>query len=306
MTPLTAVVHLVRAANGLEPFDAFLRSYDAHAAGADHDLVLLFKGFARDAELADHRALAGDRVRREVRVSDEGLDLTAYFVAARQLPHERLCFLNSYSEIRVTDWLARFRDAFATPRVGLVGATGSWGSHRSFALHLLRLPNPYSRVLGDRAAMASAFRSVGPSAPTSRTHQRIKALTDLPREIVGYESFPAPHIRTNAFMLKRELLLSLSVGSLTRKPAAYRFEGGRRGLTAQVQTRGMQAVLVGRDGRALTSERWPDARLFWQGGQEELLVADNQTRAYDTGTPEQRRTLSRYAWGERASPEAIV
>jgi hypothetical protein len=300
----TAVVHLVRAANGLAPFEAFLASYAAHEAGLAHDLVLLFKGFGRDpGRLAPYRELAGDRAAAEVHVSDEGLDLTAYLAAARQLPHERLCFLNSYSTIVAPRWLALLSAALDAPSAGVVGATGSWGSHRSFALYLLRLPGPYSAVLDDRAALAPAFRSVGPAARVGRLHGLLKAALDLPREIHGYGSFPAPHVRTNAFMLDRELLLSLSAGPLKSKSAAYRFEGGTRGLTAQVRARGLDALLVGRDGEPLRPDRWPDADLFWQRRQSALLVADNQTRAYADGTPDERRALSRYAWGDRAQAD---
>lgn len=299
------MVHLVRAANGLEPFETFLRAYDAHPAGAEHDLVLLLKGFGGDDEFRPVRELGGDRVAAEVPVSDRGFDLTAYLAAARVLPHERLCFLNSYSEPLSTGWLSRFENALDAPGVGLVGASASWGSHRSFALHLLRLPNAYSTVLADRRAMAAGFRSVGPPVRVSRMRQRIQTLGVLPRDIVDYPSFPAPHVRTNAFMLERQLLLSLSVGHLRTKSAAYRLESGRNGLSAQIRSCGKQVVAVGRDGRALTAERWPDAALFWQRDQGDLLVADNQTRAYAAGTPQQRLALSRYAWGARAHPESM-
>lgn len=299
MTPRTAVVHLARGANGLAPLRAFLTSYDAFDAGAAHDLVVVYKGFANAGEA---RALVGERASTSIELDDRGLDLTAYVAAARRLPHERLCFLNSYSEVLATDWLARFDEALAPPGVGLVGATGSWGSHRSFALHLLRLPNPYSELLADRAVMGSAFRSLGPPLTASRTRQRLKALHDLPREIVGYEGFPAPHIRTNAFMLHRSLLLEIAPGKLDTKSRAYRFEGGRRGLTGLVGRRGLRSLVVGRSGGAESWERWPERPIFWQGDQAELLVGDNQTRAYQEGTEVQRTAMSRYAWGERAAP----
>ena len=35
----------MRHAKGFEPFESFMASYEAHPAGREHDLVLLFKGF---------------------------------------------------------------------------------------------------------------------------------------------------------------------------------------------------------------------------------------------------------------------
>ena len=51
----TAVVHLVWGPVGLNPFGAFLDSYRRHDAGCDHDLVLLFNGFAGEVALQPFR-----------------------------------------------------------------------------------------------------------------------------------------------------------------------------------------------------------------------------------------------------------
>lgn len=300
--PLTAVVHLVRHANGPGAPEEFLASYERHDSGTAHDLVLLCKGFHDPASLAPLRRRARHLRAHELIVADDGLDVTAYLAAARALPHRRLCFLNSYAEILAPSWLALLSAALDVPRAGVAGATGSWGSHRSFALSLLRLPNGYRGALGDRRAMGPAFRSVGTAPQLDRRRRFVKAALDLPREIAGYPGFPAPHVRTNAFVIDRELLLSLRVGAVATKSAAYRFEGGARGLTGQLHTRGLLALLVGRDGAALTHERWPDAEVFWQGTQRDLLIADNQTRAYEHGDRAVREALARFAWGPRARP----
>lgn len=300
---MTAVVHLVRHANGMAPFEAFMDSYERHDAGKDHDLILLFKGFPSAEGLAPFRRRAAGKVAHELQVPDDGLDVGAYLAAARELSHERLCFLNSFSTIEADDWLGLLSQSLDMPDVGVVGATGSWGSHRSFVLFLLRLPSPYRKVLGDRHTVSSAFQSIGTGPELGRLRRLVRAAGNVPREIVGYSGFPAVHVRTNAFLIERELLLSLAVGGLRSKPAAYRFEGGRRGLTAQVLARGLGALIVGRDGQAFPSERWPEADIFWQRAQRNLLVADNQTRAYTAGSPSVRETLARFAWGDRARVE---
>lgn len=302
MSASTAVVHLVRRANGIEPFEAFMASHASHEAGHEHELVLLFKGFESPAALAPYRRLGERSAARELHVADDGMDLTAYLVAARQLAHARLCFVNSYSTILAPGWLRLLSDALDEPRAGVVGATGSWGSHRSYALSLLRLPNGYRGALGDRRVTGPAFRSVGTAPQLGRLRRLAKAARDLPREIVGYPGFPAPHVRTNAFLIERELLLAFRTGRLASKSAAYRFEAGHRGLTAELAGRGLTSLVVGRDGEPLPPERWPEADIFWQRTQRDLLVADNQTRAYSAGTPAQRLALARYAWGHRARP----
>ena len=296
----TAVVHLVWPPAGLEPYEAFLASYERFDAGLEHDLVLLFNGVAGGEAPAPYRDRAAHLRPHEVVLAEPGLDLPAYLAAARTLPHRRLCFVNSYATILAPRWLALLSAGLDEPGAGVAGATGSWGSHRSFALSLLRLPNGYRGALGDRRAMAPAFRSVGTAPQLGRARRLAKAAVDLPREIAGYPGFPAPHVRTNAFVIERELLVSLRSGRIATKSAAYRFEGGTRGLAGQLRARGLDVLLVGRDGVALTHDAWPDAELFWQGTQRDLLVADNQTRAYEHGGSAVREALSRYAWGPRA------
>lgn len=295
-----AVVHLVWPPAGIEPFETFLASYERFDPGLAHDLVLLFNGVANSAELEPYHSRTSHLAAHGIVLESPNLDLPAYLAAARMLPHRRLCFVNSYATILAPRWLALLSEALDTPGAGVAGATGSWGSHRSFALLLLRLPNGYRGSLGDRRALAPAFHSVGTAPQLGRLRRLTKAAVDLPREIIGYPGFPAPHVRTNAFVIERELLLSLRPGRIATKSAAYRFEGGTRGLTGQLRALGLQALLVRRDGVALTHEQWPDAELFWQGTQRDLLVADNQTRAYEHGDSAVREALSRYAWGPRA------
>ena len=299
---MTAVVHLVRAANGLAPFERFLDSYATHDAGAEHELVLLLKGFAGCAAADPYVRRAADLHAEALHVSDDGLDLTAYRTAAGALQHRRLCFLNSFSTILASGWLQHMERAADAPGVGVVGATGSWGSHRSFALHLLRLPNGYRGTLGDRAAAGPAFQAVGTAPSIGRLERLARAAIDLPREIAGHPGFPAPHVRTNAFLIERELLLELATGRLRGKASAYRFEAGTRGLPGRLEARGLRPVVVGRTGTAVEAHEWPEADIFWQGQQGELLVADNQTRAYENGSRAEREALSRYAWGARARP----
>jgi hypothetical protein len=49
-------------------------------------------------------------------------------------------------------------------------------------------------------------------------------------------------------------------------------------------------------------QQWPLSRTLWQGDQENLLIADNQTRSYAAGGLDRRRLLSGFAWGPQANP----
>jgi hypothetical protein len=248
-------------------------------------------------------------------------DLAAYLRAAQLLEHERLCFLNSYSEILVPDWLTKLNEALDQPRVGLVGATGSWASTRSWVLHAYFLPTAYRGVMPPRSVAREQFLAIElerdggfveneDDHPTRSLGESLRAkwrtLPDIPRQLFGYEGFPAPHVRTNAFMLDRAVLHRLRTRSIRTKMDAYDVENGRRSLTRQVQRMGLRTLLVDRDGTAYDERQWPAARTFWQGDQEGLLIADNQTRSYARGGEDRRRLLSAFAWGASADPHMPV
>lgn len=166
--------------------------------------------------------------------------------------------------------------------------------------------NSYSRVIAD-GWLASMARHLGEDgvglAGATGSWESPLSTANLPRRLLRagrYPEFPNPHIRTNAFMLERRRLLDLRWPETTRKSQAYELESGNEGITRQIEALGLRAVVVGRDGRAYDRDDWRDSRTFRAGEQDNLLVADNQTRHYDEAQGRTRRKLARMAWGKSA------
>jgi hypothetical protein len=294
---LLNLVHLVRKAEGVETLERFLASYRAHDAGIEHELILLFKGFEGHADVAGHLALAEGLGAHELHVSDEGFDLTAYHRAAQRLTAERCCFVNSHSRILAGGWLARLAAALDEPGVGIAGASGSWASLRSYALLHLGLPGPYGRIFEDRREAVATLAEVAGSERAGGLRGAAYTAISLAGDLRGFDGFPAPHVRTNAFVIERARFLRVASGALTRKVQAHRLESGRTSITRAVEREGAAAVVVDREGRSYRSHDWPASETFWQGSQRGLMVGDNQTGAYERAAPAQRRVLARYAWG---------
>jgi GT2 family glycosyltransferase len=262
---MIGLVHLVWAPLGPAPLRAFLRSYQAHPAQADHELVIVLNGadaHSREELLAELQ----DTPHRLIVLERALTDLAAYDEAAQQLEHEWLCFVNSYGVILAAGWLGHLERAAQLPGVGIAGATGSWESQTQW---MRGEPRGWLRQL-------SAVRS---------------ARRDYPR-------FPNPHIRTTAFMLRRQVALELRLEGAVDKRAAYLLESGRNGIVRQLAERGQRAVVVGRDGHAYEVEQWPHSGTYRSGAQQNLLVADNRTEDWQRAAPRLRRQLSRDAWGK--------
>ena len=98
-------------------------------------------------------------------------------------------------------------------------------------------------------------------------------------------------------MISGELMLRIKCPSMRSKRDAYRFESGKNGLTMQIVREGKRVLVVGKDGMAYEQNAWHESKTFWQSEQENLLVADNQTRDYAEGSSSRRRYLRLTAWG---------
>ncbi len=127
------------------------------------------------------------------------------------------------------------------------------------------------------------------------------AYTSAPRPLRpfrrDFDPFPNAHIRTNGFALTREVLISLDWPPPRRKLEAWRLESSRRGISAQVRKRGLELVVVGRDGHSYPPECWRESATFRSGDQLNQMLGDNRTREYETASPARRLQLERFAWG---------
>lgn len=275
-----AVVHLVWLPFGPGLFKAFIDSYVAHPAGYDHELVFLFNGCPEPGLAQEYHAYATTKsIPYRSFYKQGGQDIEAYHWIAPQLQADYLLFLNSYSRLLANDWLKLYIDAIKRPDVGIVAATGSYGSVYSN----LRRDFPV-RKFQTGQSFASYIRD---------TKMALKTLWYKRY----FRPFPNPHIRTNAFIINRLIWMDIQVGVLKKKIDAYRFESGRQGLTPQIMQKGLKVLLIDRQGQTYGIRDWPKSHTFWIALQENLLVADNQTGIYSSATVIIQQQLTKDAWG---------
>ncbi len=298
------LVHLVRRHNGPSPLERFLDSYVAHPPGVDHELLLAVKGFETPADAEPSLMAARSRGLDpgHIHLPDDGMDLTAYARVVSAVPADRYCFTNSYSRALADDWLAHLGRALDDPGVHAAGATGSWTSHQDFRRYHLHLSSAYAGVFTGREPTRQGFleltrRHVPGKRDYGRLAFKLAAALDMARDRGAYGPFPLPHLRTNAFAARRELLTALDLPRIRSKRDAYRWESGSSGFTQRVLSSGGRVVVVGRDGSLYDPDAWDRSATFWSGDQENLLVADNQTDDYAQAAPDGRRLLSLLAWG---------
>jgi len=261
----------------MEPFRSFLESYLENPAGVDHELLILYKGFFREADIVSYEELLRGVSHSFLTITDIGFDLRSYFIAVEKCNSKYYCFLNSFSIILDKDWLLKLYQHISQPGVGLVGVTGSWGS------------------IGHSPILRKEIDSFW--------YRLARNLYKYPRKVLVrpyFFKFPNYHIRTNGFMIRRDTMLKIRRGALLTKMQTYILESGKCGITKQVELMDLKPMVVGRDGKGYEKCEWDISNTFWRGAQENLLISDNQTRKYDKEGSDKKQRWEFFAWGSGA------
>jgi hypothetical protein len=266
------VFHLVRKANGIEPFQVFVRSLRRGLPTGDWKLVLIFKGFDGADDTRAYLDEATGLPIETLAIPDAGFDISSYFKAAQATTFDTAVFFNSFSEILEPRWFEMFCEHFKRPDVGLVGATGSLES-----------------VVRNHVVYGAAEHGLVNKSVKYAIAAGLLAL---------FPPFPNPHIRTNAFMIRRDHFLATKKFPIERRLASLFYESGWLSLTRQIQARGLEVLVVNRDGAGLEPDAWATAKAFRSGAQDKLLVEDNRVREYADATADRQRLLRKLAFGD--------
>ncbi|MFZ2959388.1 MAG: hypothetical protein WA705_21075 [Candidatus Ozemobacteraceae bacterium] len=281
MTTSLALVYLSRGVDGgLASAEAFFEAYRLFPPGCDHDLVIVAKGWEGISGFEELKRLAVAHNACLFELPDDGYDWGAYMRLAPILSQHWLCFLNTHSRPRVNGWLNLlwFR-ALHNHEIGAAGATASWESHA----HVFSFPSshPHRNTL--------FWKSL----------KFLLNLLPLLANAWYFPMFPNPHLRSNAFVIRRDLFTEfISTRQIPRRKIdAFVLENGRKGLSVFLAKRGLKTLVIGADGNSFEAKSWAESGVFRIPGQKNLLVADNQTRFYESADATKRRMLERLAWG---------
>lgn len=274
-----AVIYIARKSNaGLISLMRFTESIAQYSAGIKYELIIIAKGWENDSVEFHRVQTIGKSIGAEVVIlPDEGYDWGVYFRIARILKHPKICFFNSHSAISSDNWLLYLESALNLEGVGIAGATGSYGSW-SFSFPYL------NKDL--KSFVLYPFRV-------------IKSLLMSLLHFGDSLSFPCLHLRSNAFITRRESFLEFSDNSKIpkNKRGAHALESGLHSLTSFFHNKGLRAVVVGKNGKAYLPDEWPASQTFRVPGQSNLLVCDNQTNNYEVANVALKRRLEWAAWG---------
>jgi glycosyltransferase involved in cell wall biosynthesis len=326
-----AVVYLARIKDGIWNFVEFADSYRKYDSGYEHDLVVVVKGTCDSFQEAAISSIFAEFSPQFVFVSDNiGVDLQAYRLVAKQIPHEKILFLNTHARLAGANWLLIYINALASPQVGLVGAFGSYESlynswqsiYRAqfeFGNGSISLVNfrRFKWILKNRNLFVtyckfflmklkfftvsliyillrvprSKFSFIESWFNTSRPGATLDFVNDFPK-------FPNVHIRSNAFFIRKKDFLEIPIGESLTKLDANLFECGKNSMTNFFLSKGKDVYIVGKDGASFAVNTWASSGCFRSGAQSNLLVTDNQTRAFNGMSALVKEAHRVMTWGD--------
>jgi hypothetical protein len=156
--------------------------------------------------------------------------------------------------------------------------------------------NTHSEILAPRWLEKLALHIRRPEVGLVGATGSFESLSTLDPQ---FPAFPNVHLRSNGFMIQRELFRSILNGiNIRYKFDAYYVESGPLNLTRQILAKGLSVLVVGRNGRGYPPRWWPSSDTFRQGRQANLLIGDNVTRAYIAAPWNAKRAMIEQTWGK--------
>lgn len=330
-----AVIYLARPADGIRYIERFARSYRRNSADCQHDLVVIAKGCNSQEERLAIAEIFRGIAAKIIDVTDDGRDIQAYLAASQNLPYSHLCFFNTFTVLQTSSWLKHLFSAASRPGVGLAGATASFESiydttrfiTKATWLTTDRKIRFNARLAAQLAWHLDVHAPAWMAARGSLAARIKRAVGDLLRRKPGtntkldeefekfwlqmtqsgslahtrdFPRFPNPHIRTNGFLISRDLLVGFDFNLKPDKESCAQFESGEAGLTHRVRASGLKPLLIGADGRSFDLAEWPKSDGFRLGDQRNVIAADNQVLSFSESDEWQRAWLTRVSWGDYA------
>lgn len=270
MSKEICVFYLFRESDDWQEANDFIESYRGTVSGADHDIKIILKGNSSNKKFIDYISKLKINY---FEIPDVGRDIYSYVLLSKIFEYKYLVFLNAHSKILQENWLYMLMKPFEISSTGMVGATGSYASHTSIAYESLKKFS-LDWVFFKKIILYFFLRLLFPK-------------------------FPNPHIRTNAFAVKRDEFLGLkfNMAFLKTRIGSYVAESGYKSICNQLSAKKMDSILVGLNYEVSIRDDWRCNNIFWNGNQTKLTVSDNQTRKYEKGSIEDRISLKKIAWG---------
>jgi len=270
-----AIIYLYRFDIPEEKFEKFIKSYKKYKPNLDHELIIIFKG-CREYLIKKRMAfLKYYKINTVIKIyKDIGKDIYTYYKIANEIDYKYLLFFNSHSEIMQKNWLNFLYSYIQLNQVSLVGCSASFGT---------------PIIINKNGSGKNNFYKI-----LKNFYHKLRNLFLLKY----FKVFPNFHIRTNGFIIEKDILLKITHKNLKKKINCHIFEHGKNSLTNQILNLNRKVIVVDKMGKFYDQDNISQSKIFWGSRQNDILVADNQTNLYAKSSAKRKNELRFYAWGK--------
>jgi len=263
------VAYIAYGPFGIEYLKKFLEKYLHFNSGAEHDLLICYKGFQEYEETINWRTLVKVKNIEFFEKNEKNdFDIGSYFRIAEKFKNRYILFLDTHTKPNCDDWLKIFLNHYNGKR--LIGATGSFAS----------LPSQFLKFY-------------------YKQHTKFQQLRWGLKHLARVRLFPNPHLRTTGFFMKGSDLIQLNFNreKFVKKLETNYFEGGRNSLTIQLQKKGFEIGIVNSDNNFYKIKDWNKSETFCCGNQKKLIFVDNRTDEYEKSSDSLKDKMRKFTWG---------
>ena len=260
-----------------EKINTFLKSFKKYDKGINCNLYFFIKSKSNYKISRKLIKIINSHKFKIHTIDDESFDVYSYFEIAKKLDEEYLCFLNTSSEILSNFWLKKLYLCVQKKNVGMCGCTGSkYGWDFRFSTKYL---------VSKQDFLLYPFVIIK------------KFLSTLIR-IQGYTKNNFYHLRTNAFIIKKDLYIDYFKNK--KKPffkfQAHLIESGKISLSQYIKNKGLKLYIVGKNGINYDILDWKLSNTFRFNNQTNLMILDNQSKFYLNASEKLKRKLEAASW----------
>ena len=164
-----AVAYLLRGkdTNWQDCCNRFLYSYQQYAAGCDHELHIIIKGFECPEDELRARQIIAPLECHVSSVADDAFDIGAYREWSKGIKNTVICLMNTGSEILADHWLQKLHGNFLDPSVRIVSVDVSYNRNR---------PGPSRRECDN---LSCTSRTTHHSIPSRYRNQAVRLVSRI-------------------------------------------------------------------------------------------------------------------------------
>jgi len=111
-------------------------------------------------------------------------------------------------------------------------------------------------------------------------------------------TFPEPHVRTNAFLIRKTTFMAAYKTPRLTKTECLFFESGPDSFSNYCIAQGIEIFILDSSGKLFSPDKWKQSKTFRSGDQINLIISDNATRHFWYSRNSRREKMSKSSWGE--------